>query len=171
MPQPTIYLDTAVISSYWYDGANVISQARRIATRVWWDSESKHFEVWASRVTEEELRGGWYPRQAQALAMVRRLRFLPLTGDVRQFADRLLEAKVVPDNKPRDALQMAVATVHEMDYLLTWNYAHLANVTAQQHLEKVCRRCDSRRPLLVSPETIAKVSLGQSLRRKKRAGN
>ena len=61
---------------------------------------------------------------------------------------------------------MAVAAAHEMDYLLTWNYAHLANPIAQERLREVCKRRKLRVPLLVSPESIPHVRLGQSIWRR-----
>jgi hypothetical protein len=45
MHKPTVYLDTSIISAYWYDGGDVASQARRLKTREWWDRERKHFSV------------------------------------------------------------------------------------------------------------------------------
>ena len=64
--------------------------------------------------------------------------------------------------------QMAVSTAYEVDYLLTWNYAHLANPIAQKRLETICRRLHLRAPLLVSPETIPQVRFGQTIRRRNR---
>ena len=32
-----------------------------------------------------------------------------------------------------------MATVHDVDYLLTWNYAHLANPVVQERLGKVAK--------------------------------
>lgn len=166
MKKPTVYLDTNVVSSYWFQGTDILALGRRITTRDWWDTERQHFTVWVSDVSVDELEAGVYRRQSDALAMVRRLRHLPMTAAVYEFAEELAAAKVVPAEKPGDAMQMAVATVHGIDYLLTWNYAHLANPVAQELLERCCRSSGWRSPLLVSPETIPKVALGQEVRRK-----
>jgi len=112
------------------------------------------------------LEAGTYPRQAEALAMARRLRFLPLVVEAGRFAEGLLWQRLVPKSKPGDALQMAIAAAHHVDYLLTWNYAHLANPIAQARLEAACRKAGWRAPLLVPPETIPRVSLGQNIRRR-----
>ena len=164
--KPTTYLDTTILSSYWYEGSDVVAIARRLATREWWETERSKFALWVSSVTEDELREGHYPRQTEALAMARRLHFLPMLGEVRDFAENLLRRHVVPESKPRDALQMAISAAHGMDYLLTWNYAHLANPIAQQQLEMVCRRAGLRAPLLVSPESVPRVAFGQVIRRR-----
>ncbi len=168
MKRPTLYLDTTIISAFWYDGANIISIGRRLATRQWWETEDGNFDLWASDATEDELEAGWYRRQAEAVAMARRLRFRQTTRQVREFAAQLTGAGVIPTSKPGDALHMAIAAVNQTDYLLTWNYAHLANSTAQARLEDLCRNEGLDCPLLVSPETIPRVSLGQEIRRRRR---
>jgi hypothetical protein len=164
--KPTVYLDTNIIASYWYEGTDILALGRRVTTREWWETERSHFAIWASSVTEDELEAGRYPRQRDALAMARRLRFLALPTRVREFAEQLIAEHVVPDSKPGDALQMAIAAVHRMDYLLTWNYAHLANPIAQGHLETACEQAGWRAPFLVSPETMPRVALGQTIRRR-----
>lgn len=165
--KPTVYLDTNVISAYWYDGRNELARTRRAQTRDWWESERHHFVVWASAVTEMELSDGTYRHQADCVTMVRRLKYLPLSADATELAQQLIDDGIVPDTKPGDAYQMALCAVHAMDYLLTWNYAHLANPIAQAKLEAVCRRTKLAVPYLVSPELIPKAALGQTIRRHK----
>jgi hypothetical protein len=118
MEKPTVYLDTTVISAYWYEGSDVTSLARRLKTREWWNLEREHFSVWASGVTEQELRAGEFRRQDDCVNTVRRLRYLPTTHACRNLKDSLLHEGVVPVTKPLDALHMAMATAHGMDYLI-----------------------------------------------------
>ena len=166
MAKPSVYLDTNIASYYWYTGNDIASRSRRLTTREWWRNERRHFAVWVSAASEDELAAGKFPRQADCLRFVRRLPYLPISANVRRFAATLVEAGVVPGEKPGDALQMAVCAVHRIDYLLSWNYAHLVNPVAQRHLETVCQRHALRAPLLVSPESIPKKSLGQTIRRR-----
>lgn len=165
MKKPSVYLDTNILSSYWYDGGDVLAISRRNQTRDWWETERKHFEVWASVVTESELSAGEYSKQVNCVRMVRRLKFLPIPAEARDLANRLMELGVIPDNKSGDAYQMALCTVHRIDYLLTWNYAHLANPLAQERLNVICKKLDFAAPLLVTPESMPKVAMGQPIRR------
>jgi predicted nucleic acid-binding protein len=132
LKKPTVYLDTNVISAYCYRGGDHTALARRAVTRDWWENEREHFDVRASAVTEDELAAGRYARQSECLGLVRRLRYLTINVESRRFAEHLVEAGVVPREKPRDALQMAVCAAHSVDYLLSWNYAHLVNPAAQE---------------------------------------
>ena len=86
-------------------------------TREWWNNEREHFSVWASTASEDELAAGKFARQAECWRFVRRLPFLPISGETRQLAARLVELHVVPAEKPGDALQMAACAAHRIDYL------------------------------------------------------
>src|SRR5207249_2432562 len=68
----------------------------------------------------------------------------------KRVLDELLESRLIPETKPGDALQMAISAAQEVDYLLAWNYAHLANPVAQERLEEICWSLGLRAPLLVS---------------------
>jgi hypothetical protein len=93
------------------------------------------------------------------------IRLLPLNRHIREFSDRLTDAGLIPETKPADAMQMATASVHRIDYLLTWNYAHLANPVAQARLTQLCLEFGYRALLMVTAETIPMAKLGQDLRR------
>lgn len=168
MDKPSVYLDTSIISAYWYDGGDIASIARRLKTREWWDLERTNFSVWSSSIAEKELRGGKYPRQLDCVRTARRMRYLPVLHTCEQLADELLAARVIPATKGVDALHLAIGTAHGVDYLLGWNYAHLANPVTQQQLIVFCRTRDLRPPLLVSPESIPKLSMGETIRRRDR---
>ena len=103
MKKPTIYLDTNIVSTLHYDGTVINGLARRMATRDWWDSERRGFELFASVVTEQELGAGVYDGQSECLRLVRRLKYVPITGEVDRMAAVFLDQWLVPPNKPGDA--------------------------------------------------------------------
>lgn len=165
--KPTLYLDTNIPSVLCYRGANVSAIHQRMVTREWWDAERRWFRIHGSVFTEGELSQGSYSGQEEALKLVRRLPYLPFTADVHDCAAVYLNEHIIPRERPGDAVQLAFAVVHQMDYLLTWNYTHLANLDTQRRLEGLNDRQGRRTPFLVSPETIPRVALGQAIRRKK----
>ena len=99
--------------------------------------------------------------------MVKRLRFATLNASVREFIDELLNRKIVPPNKPADAAHLAISAAHDIDFLLTWNYTHMANPVVQAQLDTLCAAAGLVAPLMVSPESIPQVRFGQSIRRKR----
>jgi hypothetical protein len=165
MKKPTVYLDTSIISAFWYEGADVAMLARRLHTREWWDLERRNFDMWTSAFTDAELRAGAFPRQSECQGMARRLRHLLSTPAAKELAKEILRLMIVPPKKEADAAHLGIATIHEMDYLLTWNYAHMANPVVQERLEKLCESAGGMAPLMVSPESIPQVRFGRSIRR------
>jgi predicted nucleic acid-binding protein len=164
--KPTAYIDTNVLSSLFYRGANLQSVSRRMHTEEWWEAERKHFDVYSSVRTEYELSRGVFRAQERALAEVRKLRYLPLTAAARKIALQLLESKVVPPTQMGDGQHLGIAIAHEMDYLITWNYAHLANHAVEMKLRELAAQLNWRVPVLASPENIPWVSMGKTVRRR-----
>ena len=51
---------------------------------------------------------------------------------------------------------MAVATVHGMQYLLTWNCVHIANAARRGRIETLCRMAGFEPPIICTPFELAK---------------
>jgi predicted nucleic acid-binding protein len=163
--QPTIYLDANVISAMFYRGRSIFGLAQRATTLDWWESEREQFIAYSSGVTEQELAQGAYSGQKEAVRFVRRLSHLPVTKAVSRCASELIGDGIVPSTKPGDALHLALAIIHRIDYLISWNHAHLVNVAVAEQLGRFAARHSYRPPLLVSPNTIPQVKYGQRIRR------
>lgn len=164
--QPTLYIDTNIFSTLHFDGSDVEALYQHIVTRSWWNNEREFFALFTSSFTIGELSRGHYRAQRAAVAESRRVSRLPPIREVRFCAQRLMEEGLVPESQPGDAEQLAFATVNAIDYLLSWNHAHLVNVHTQRRLKFFTERNGWRAPLLVSPMTIPKVLLGQEIRRR-----
>ena len=61
------------------------------------------------------------------LAAIQNLPELDISSEVEPLAQRLLAGAALPEKAKLDALHIAVATIHGIDYLLTWNCKHIAN--------------------------------------------
>ncbi len=79
---------------------------------------------------------------------------LALSGDVHDSAKRLLAAGAVPAKAALDALHIGVAALNRMEYLLTWNCAHIANAAVRGKIEKTCRSAGLRAPIICTPEEL-----------------
>jgi hypothetical protein len=50
--------------------------------------------------------------------------------------------------------RITVAAAHGMDYLLTWNFKHIANATMRSQIEVACVRAGYAFPVICSPEEL-----------------
>lgn len=53
-----------------------------------------------------------------------------------------------------DAIRIAAALVHRIDYLVTWNQQHLANPNKRTHLQVVCARLGYLLPEITTPDMM-----------------
>lgn len=54
----------------------------------------------------------------------------------------------------RDAFHLALASVHGIEYLVTWSFAHLANASKRTHIETLNRRLHLASPVICSPKEL-----------------
>ena len=74
-----------------------------------------------------------------------------MTEDATTLAGELLSGGGLPQQARVDAFHVAVATVHGMDYLLSWNCKHIANATLRCRIEAICRLAGFEPPVICTP--------------------
>jgi len=83
-----------------------------------------------------------------------RLPLLDVTDAAITLAAALVSGQALPAQAAQDALHIAVACVHGMEYLLTWNCAHLANARLGGCIEHICRNAGYIPPIICTPEEL-----------------
>jgi hypothetical protein len=68
------------------------------------------------------------------------LPLLDITPEVADWASSILGSGKIPRKAATDAAHIAIAAVHGMDFLVTWNCAHIANAAIAKALASICRK-------------------------------
>lgn len=127
----------------------------------WWDSEAKRHELFISGEVLRELSAPNFPNALKALDMLRGLPLLALPREVEELAAHLVAERVMPGPaNSGDAIHVAAATVHGMDYILTWNVRHLANAKKRTHFGIICMRLGLVAPMLMTPDSLQETDDG-----------
>lgn len=150
----TVYIETSVCSAYVSRRHDAASVYRRDAAHEWWHRQLDRYDVFVSEAVLRELEQGNWPGQAEALALVEPLPRLPIDEEVLAVAKRYVEDLLVPRQIVGDATHLAVACVHEVEFLLTWNVRHLANPNKLTHLTVINRRMGMLTPQIVTPDML-----------------
>jgi hypothetical protein len=79
---------------------------------------------------------------------------LELTPECRDLAKKLLTQGPIPRKASLDALHIAIAVIHGMEFLVTWNCAHIANAAMRMMIETVCRSLGYEPPVICTPEEL-----------------
>jgi len=151
----TVYIETTIIGHI----AGRLHRDPYVAsgqqiTREWWRDNAQGFAVYISQLVLDECSDGDPSAAAERLEVVKDLDLLESSADADDLADDLISRKVVPATEPRDALHIAIAAVNGVNYLLTWNYKHIANATLRSHIEQVCRDRGFEPPVICTPEEL-----------------
>jgi len=125
--------------------------ANQEATRAWWDVARPRYDIFISDIVVQEAGGGDGEAAKRRLAAIEGLPELDISDEAETLAGRLLDEAAVPDKAKTDALHIAVAAVHGIDYLLTWNCKHIANAAIRPKIEAVCRDCGYEPPIICTP--------------------
>jgi hypothetical protein len=151
---PLVYLETSFVSACVTSRVDPASIYRRDLSQDWWQTQASRHELAISAEVIVELSRPTFPRSREALAWVAGLPLLDVDDEVRGFAAILVREQVMPAPVAGDAVHVAVACVHEVDYVLSWNVRHLANPNKLTHLLTVCVRAGYMPPRIVTPDLL-----------------
>ncbi|MGH9947489.1 MAG: type II toxin-antitoxin system VapC family toxin [Pyrinomonadaceae bacterium] len=151
----TVYIETTVVSylTAWLS-RDLIRAAHQQITQEWWHNRREDFEIFVSEFVINEASAGDAEAAGKRLAALENVALLDVTLAVENLAKMLIADKALPPRAATDALHIAVAAVHGIDYLLSWNCKHIANAEMQDTIEKVCRESGCKCPKICTPEEL-----------------
>jgi len=149
-----IYVETSVISYLTArPSKTIIGAAHQQLTLAWWEKRG-HYELMVSEVVLRECGAGASESAARRLEVVRDLPLLLITEQAIKIAEDLIKQKIVPLKAIEDALHIAIATTHGVDYLVTWNCRHIANPEIQRGIASYLEQIGTVLPFICTPEEL-----------------
>ena len=113
------------------------------------------FELHVSEAVLQEASVGDQSAATRRMAALDGIAVLEVTPFVADLARRLVVSNAVPPKAVVDAVHIAVAAMNSMDYVLTWNCAHIANAATRGTIEGVCRTAGFAPPVICTPEELS----------------
>jgi len=150
-----IYIETT-IASYLVSrpSGDVRVAASQVTTIDWWEQRREAFDLFVSEFVLAEASLGDPPLADRRMEILRGIPELEATDEVRALGDALLVDGPIPTKARIDAYHIAVAAVHGIDFLLTWNCAHIANAAMRSDIEAVCRDYGFEPPVICTPQEL-----------------
>lgn len=153
--KPKVYLETTIVSYLTARSSrDLIIAAHQQLTQEWWDHRRISFDLFVSQVVVQESGAGDTLMAQKRLEVLVTIPLLDLRQEAVALARALVEKGPLPEKAAVDALHIALATVHGMDYLLTWNCQHIANAEMQIAVAAVCRAAGYEPPVICTPEEL-----------------
>lgn len=154
--KPKLYLETSIVSYLTARPSHdLIVAAHQQVTRDWWETRAS-FELYISQFVLDEARAGDGEAAGRRLAALRGASQLDLTPEAGMLAREILLQGGMPAKAYVDAVHVALAAAHGLDYLLTWNCSHIANATMRGKIELICRAAGFEPPVICTPVELVK---------------
>ncbi|MDB9427978.1 type II toxin-antitoxin system VapC family toxin [Microcystis aeruginosa CS-555/01A07] len=148
----TVYIETSILGYLTARPSRDIVVAANIeVTKEWWNRRRGDFQLYSSQAVVKETSQGDVVIASQRLEILANLSLLDLNQAVLDLAEQFLERSNLPAKADIDAVHIAAATVHGMDYLLTWNCKHIANAQIQGKLAEISLDFGYELPILCTP--------------------
>jgi hypothetical protein len=148
--KPSVYLETTIPS--YLTSRDLVHAARQQITGEWWNHRVE-FDLYSSRLVVQECQACDAEAAADRLAAIAEIPLLAVVTEVSELAEALIRGVPLLEKFVADWLHIAIATVHGMMYLLTWNCTHIPNFLRPQ-IEAVCRAAGFEPPLICTPAQL-----------------
>lgn len=161
--KPIAYIETSVVS---YLSArqsrDVVVAAYQEVTREWWRTASARFDLVASALVVAEARAGDPDAARTRLAALESIPLLDATSDAESLANTLVASGAVPRQAADDSAHIAIAVTNGVDFLVTWNFRHIANAAMRTRIEQACRQAGYEPPVICTPNELMEVNDGNT---------
>jgi len=124
------------------------------SSRKWWKNRRNEFDVYVSQIVLNECRVGNEEAIIRRQSLLAEASLLSLNNEIVLLAKQLVKAGVIPVQVENDALHIAYATVHECDFLLTWNFKHINNAHIQRSVNRIVEDNGYKPTIVCTPESL-----------------
>ena len=154
--KPRLYIETSIVSYLTaFPSRDLVRAAHQQVTRDWWSTRAQ-FDLYVSQFVIDEAADGDQSAAAERLAALESATLLSITPEAVALAAQLVRMGDLPKKAVVDAFHIAVAAVHGMDYLLSWNCRHIANAAMRGRIEATCRSHGFEPPAICTPIELVK---------------
>ncbi|MGE0760582.1 MAG: type II toxin-antitoxin system VapC family toxin [Pirellulaceae bacterium] len=150
-----VYVETTVVGNIAgriHPNPDIASRQR--ITRAWWKTATVRYRIVISQLTLDECGDGDPTAAMERLEVLQGVPILDESDDAEMLAELLIDRKAVPASEPRDALHIAIAAAHGVQFLATWNFKHILNPHLQAQIAGTCREAGFTPPVICTPEQL-----------------
>ena len=152
--KPRIYVETSVIS---YLAArpspDAINATRQHFSYQLWQKR-RQLDLLVSDAVLAEIQIGDDDAVANCLVYCNALALLDVHPDVEDMALHLLRKNAVPAKAFTDAVHIAIASLHRVQFIASWNFRHIVGAVARRKIELALSELLQFVPVIATPEEI-----------------
>lgn len=148
---PRVFIETTIPSYYYETRRDPRSVVWRAQTRTWIDQYARAYELVTSDLVIAEYLRAPTTKASQARAFFDSIPSLSIPERFGAIVQAYIDERVMPADATGDAAHLAMASLHGIDFILTWNCRHLANANKAKHIAVVNARLGLPTPIIATP--------------------
>lgn len=150
-----VYIESSVVSYLTAKPSrDLIVAAYQKITRDWWDSELNKHECFISDFVVDEISRGDVNASLERLKAIKGFKKLSLNEEVFDIVKEYKKFLYIPEKSQLDLYHLALSVGNGMDYVLSWNFKHIANVYIRKKLTELNLSLGLRTPTICTPEEL-----------------
>ncbi len=151
----SVYVETSVISYLTArDSKDPVKLARQKLTREWWEHDRRRYRLVIGQPVLDEISNGDPGAARRRVDAVKDTKPLPITVAAKQLAERLVQSGLIPQKERADAEHISVASIHGIDFLITWNFSHLSNGQISRQITELIRQSGYKPPFITTLDIL-----------------
>jgi predicted nucleic acid-binding protein len=136
MKKLSLYLDTSVWNFYFADDA---PEKQAITLEFFNQVREGRYRIFVSEIVFREIDKSSDEKKVLLLNLIAEYqpKKLEITEEILTLAEQYISEGVLPAKAVDDSIHAAIATVHGIDALISWNLKHLANLSRMRRINGV----------------------------------
>ena len=153
MKIPKVYIETSVFNFVFADDA---PDKKNDALKLFTEIKAGLYEPYTSDYVLQELLRAAEPKQSQMVEMIKQysMTFLEQSNEADRLANAYIAEGVVPERYFTDAVHIAVATVNDLDFIVSYNFQHIVKRKTMTMTESINIREGYKRIGIHSPTEV-----------------
>jgi predicted nucleic acid-binding protein len=152
MQKQKVYLETTLFN-YYFDTAK---NAQPVTVAFFEAIGSGQFEGYTSVYAYGELNKAPEPRRTNMLNLIKKYHITVLdnTNEIFQLAEKYISNNIIPRKKNIDALHIAIASVNNLDIILSYNFKHINKLKTKTLIPAINQLSGYRALYIAQPEEV-----------------
>jgi hypothetical protein len=150
----TLYVESTIPSlATGRPSRDIINAGRQATTRLFWETERQKYDLFISQYVIDECSLGDPEAAKRRLDFLKGIPSLGQSEKVDELAAIYQTLLQIPDRARTDCFHLAVCVIRKINFLLTWNCAHLG-ANSYLKIQEYNREHRLWLPLLITPELL-----------------
>lgn len=150
-----VYVESSVISFLTArPSRDLIVAAYQQITSDWWNNERNKYQCYISQVVIDEVSQGDQQAAAERLKTITDFIKIGFNDTVFKLIEEYNQVLEIPERAKLDVYHLALAVGNGMDFILTWNFKHMANAFVRDKLYRINGILGLQTPAICTPEEL-----------------